>query len=55
MFSFSDKTGTSYGLRLLRIFLPELVHAAFGVDELLLAGEKGMANRADVELYRLFR
>ena len=32
------------------IFFPELVHAAFSIDELLFAGEIRMADRADIEL-----
>src|SRR5450759_5022595 len=31
------------------VFFPELFDAAFGIDELLFAGEEGVADRADVE------
>jgi hypothetical protein len=40
------------GLRLF-VFFPELVYAAFSIDELLLAGEEGVAVRADIELHVL--
>src|SRR5512139_1144880 len=40
---------------LLGVFLLELLNSSFGVDQLLLAREKGMALRADVHAYRLER
>ncbi len=36
------------------VFFPELVDAAFSIDELLFAGEERVADRADVEPYVLF-
>jgi hypothetical protein len=40
-------------LRFFVLFL-ELVHAAFGVDKLLLPGKEGMADRADVQFHVFF-
>jgi hypothetical protein len=37
------------------VFFPELVYAAFSVDELLFAGEEGVADGADVEPHGRFR
>ena len=37
------------------VFFPELVNTTFGVHKLLLAGVKGVADRADIELQVLLR